>query len=314
VLAGALGGSLAVLPLRVWTARGLLRPVFSTAHLRRVLAFGLPLVPAAFTGWAVAVSDRVVLGKLSTFEEVGLYAVAGSVASVVTFLLPPLGQAWSPHAVRAYEDDPEAARPFYGRVLTYLVLGFGLLAVAVAAFADELLAILTHASYEGADRAIAPLALSAVAYATIQVTAAPISLRHKTVYIPFVSAVGAAFNVGLNLLFVPRFGMEASAWASLATAVLLTASYAGVSSRLWAIAYEWRRLVALSTAVVAFVCATLLFPELPAVAAVPLKLAYCVAFVVAVFTLGGLDRRETRAARLLFTGRRGARVVTSSDS
>ena len=60
-----------------------------------MLAFGLPLVPAAFTGWVIAVSDRIVLGKLSSFEEVGLYAVAGSVASVITFLLPPLGQAAS---------------------------------------------------------------------------------------------------------------------------------------------------------------------------------------------------------------------------
>ncbi len=63
--------------------------------------FGLPLVPAAIAGWVFTVSDRIVLGKLATFRELGLYAAASSIASVLSFLLGPLGQAWSPHAVQA---------------------------------------------------------------------------------------------------------------------------------------------------------------------------------------------------------------------
>lgn len=299
VLLGTLAGALALLPFRFWSVRSYLAPVFSAAVLGRVLSFGLPLVPAAFAGWVFTVSDRFVLAKLSTYRELGLYAVAASVASVLSFLLGPLGMAWSPHAVQAYERDEVSAAQLYGRVLTYILLGFGALAVAVTAFADELLGLLTPPEFQDASAAIAPLALGAVAYATIQITSAGISLRHRTVYIAALSAGAAALNLALNVAFVPIWGMLASAWATAATSVALTLAYALVARRLWRVDYELRRLTLLAAWIVAFTLGAQLLPELDHGASVVLKLAYCLAFVAALFASGALDARETRALRTL---------------
>lgn len=302
VLVGALVAALLVLPARVWAVRSLLRPVFSGAVLRRLLVFGLPLVPAAAAGWVISVSDRIVLGKLADLREVGLYAVAASVASVLTFLNAPLGEAWTPHAVQAYERDQETARDFYGRVLTYIVLGFGFLAVAVTAFGRELLSLLTQPEYTAARTAIAPLALAAVAFATIQVTSAGISLRRKTGYIAAVTAVGAAVNLILNLLLVPVWGMRASAWATAVTAVLLTVAYGLISHRLWRIRYETRRVAVIAAATVAFTVGAQALPELPLPGAIALQAGYCLAYLAVLLTLGAVDRRETRAAASVLTG------------
>jgi O-antigen/teichoic acid export membrane protein len=250
----------------------------------------------------LAVSDRIVLGKLADLREVGLYAVAASVVSVLTFLNSPLGEAWGPHAVQAFERDPEGARSFYGRVLTYVLLGFGFLSVAVTAFGPELLDLLTTSEFSGASVAIAPLALGAVAYATIQVTAAPISLRHKTVYIGLVTIAGAALNVALNVILVPHYGMRASAWVTAGCALFLTASYAAISHRLWRIGYESRRVAAIAVATVVFTLVAARLPDLSLAVAVPAKIAFCLAYLVALVSLGGLDRREGRAARVLLRG------------
>ena len=302
VLAGGLAAALLVLPVRLWVVRSLLRPVFSMSVARRLLAFGLPLVPAAAAGWVMSVSDRIVLGKLADLREVGLYAVAASVASVLTFLNAPLGEAWGPHAVQAYERDSETARDFYGRVLTYIVLAFGFLAVAVTAFGRELLSLLTQPEYASARAAIAPLALAAVAFATIQVTSAAISMRHKTWYIAAVTAVAASVNLLLNVLLVPIWGMRASAWATAATALLLTVAYGAISYRLWPVRYETRRLVAVGATTVAFTLGAQALPDLALAAAIPAQAAYCLAYVGVLLSLGGIDRRETRAAWSVLAG------------
>ena len=299
VLIGSLVGTAALLPVRLWTARRFLAPVVSRDVLRRALAFGLPLVPAAFAGWVFTVSDRIVLGKLASYRELGLYTVAASVASVLSFLIGPLGLAWSPHAVQAYERDAEEAARLYGRVLTYILLGFGLLAVAVTTFSRELVDLLTPPDFERAWKAIGPLALGAVAYATIQVTSAGISLRHRTSYIAALAAGAAALNLALNLAFVPVWGMLASAWATAISSLALTVAYALVARRLWPVRYEVRRSIVLAAWIVAFTVGAQLLPELDLAVAIPLKLAYCAAFVGALFASGGLDQRETRALRTL---------------
>jgi O-antigen/teichoic acid export membrane protein len=299
VLIGSLVGSLVVLPVRFWTVRTLLRPTFSSAVLRGLLRFGLPLVPAALALWIFAVSDRIVLGQLSTFRELGLYTAATSVASLITVLLGPLGQAWSPHALEAYERDSDQARLLYGRVATLLLAAFGLLAVVVSAFAPELVALLTVPEFDRAHEALAPLALGAVAFATVQVTAIAFSLKHRTGTIAVVTWGAAVFNLVLNLAFVPRFGMLASAWATAASSVVLTVTYVALGQRLWRVPYETGRLVAIGAATAVFALAAGPLEDLTALA-VAVKTVYCGVFAALVVLL--LGRRETAAARTVLRG------------
>lgn len=304
---GAVGGVLAaaalMLPIRLWTIRSLLVRSVSRDVLRRVLVFGLPLVPASIAGWIFSVSDRVVLGQLATLHELGLYAVATSITSLLTFLYAPFGSAWGPHAIQAYEDDPDEASVFFGRVLTYVLVAFGFLAVAVAAFADDLLRLLSPPDFAGAAVVVAPLALGAVAYGTIQVTALGITLEHRTVYVALIAWGAAVLNLVLNLAFVPAYGMRASAWATAVTSVALTLAYLVVSRRLFRVRYETRRALTIVGAVTAFTLLATLLPNEPLVLGLVLKALYCCAFVGALFVLGALDRREASAVRATLTGR-----------
>lgn len=290
LLAGTFLAALAMLPLRLWSIRDLLAPTFDGAFLKKLLAFGIPLVPTAIAYWVFQSSDRIMLGKLSTLEQAGLYTVAATVAGVLLLAYGALGQAWSPHATKLYEEDPVTAAGFFGAMLTYVVVAFGILAVGTGCFAPELLVLLSGARYAAAAPAVGPLALAIMALATTQITATGISLTKKTGYLALYSWLAALLNVGLNLWLIPRWGMLAAAWSTAAAYAFLTTAYFMTSQRLWPIAWHPWRVGAGALLALAF---TSLAAEIPQHLGV--KVLYCFGFGVLLCLFRVVTPHEGRA-------------------
>lgn len=300
LFAGLVAASVLMLPVRLWSIRDLVGFDFSPAVLRDLLSFGLPLVPMSVAYWVFASSDRIMLGKLASLEQVGLYGVAAGATSVLALFNKALGQAWSPHSVQAYEDDPVGAAIIFGQVLTYLLAGFGLLAVGVSTFARDLLVVVATPAFYPAALAMPPLALGYLAYATTQITAAGISLKKRTGYFARYAWVAAGLNVGLNFLLIPQWGMLGSAWATTASYAFLTIAYAWTSQRLWPIRYEKRRATVIVILTLIFAVGAMTFPTLPLLLSLPLKVVYVLTYVGLVFFFRAIDHREVRAVRSLF--------------
>jgi O-antigen/teichoic acid export membrane protein len=245
VLVGTLGAEVVMLPTRLWTIRHLLRPVFSSRYLVRLIGYGLPLVPTSIAYWVFTTSDRVLIGNLSTLEQVGLYSVAVSVANIANIAIVALGQAWTPHAVQRYESDPDEAGVLFGRMFIYILFAFGTLAVGLTALANIIVGVLASDEFSGAAAGVAPLAIGMVAYATTQITAAGITLRNRTAYFALYSWLAAGVNIVLNILLIPSMGMVGAGLATAAAYIALTVSYGLTSHRLWRMDYQWRRAAAM---------------------------------------------------------------------
>jgi O-antigen/teichoic acid export membrane protein len=299
VLAGAFVAELVMLPLRLWSARSMLRLSFSVSMLRQLLAYGIPLVPTSLAYWVFLTSDRLLLAQLSTLEQLGIYSVASSLVGIAMIAISAFGQAWSPHAVQLYEDERDAAPAIYGRIMTYVLAGFGFLAVAITTFRSEILAVLASPHYADAAAAIAPLAIGMVAMASTHITAAGISLTKRTAYFALLAWVAAIVNVMLNLLLDEGLGMLGAAWATALAYVTLTLLYLSLSQRLWAIAYEVRRSLTLIALILVFVFSASLWEVENGVAAIVVKVAFCSGFLMAAVFLRAIDDRELANARHL---------------
>jgi O-antigen/teichoic acid export membrane protein len=292
VLGGALLGAGVILPVRLWAIRELLRPVFSFKILQDLLAFGVPLVPTSLAYWVFGVSDRLLLGKLSTLDQVGLYSVANSLTSLLAFVNSAVGQAWSPHAVRVYEEEQASAPALFGRVMTYLLIGFGLLSVGFTAFAREALVIFSTPPFYPAASVIGPLAMGFVAYASIQITSSGISLTKKTHYFAIYAWPSAITNFVLNILLIPRWGMLATSWTTFISYLVLTLGYLVTSQRLLPVAYEKRKALSTIALTVGFVLAAPLLPNWGLPANLVLKSAYSMAYLALIVLARIVDQRE----------------------
>ena len=229
-----------------------LQLVFSFPVIKKLLNYGLPFVPAGIAYWIFSLSDRFMLVRLSSLEQLGLYSVAAKVTFAITLLGRIFGRAWSPHALKMYKQSP-AHKEIFGRMLIYLLFGFSYVAVSMTVFAPELLRIFTVKEYYAAAYAICPLALGLVAYGLTQITMLGINLVFKTQYISHCSWLAAIVNVALNLLLIPKYGMIGASIATMISYILLTVSYGFISQRLYPIKIDLGKLFKSLAIILSFV-------------------------------------------------------------
>jgi O-antigen/teichoic acid export membrane protein len=194
--------------ISAWVVRSYTRLSFSFDYARRALAFGVPLVPHMVSNWALAVSDRWVLERFVDGAELGRYTVGYTIGSVGGMLYTAIAQALYPIVNRKLSAGEERDVPPLGTYSLLLVVACGL---PLALFAHEALTLLTPAEYHGASEVVPWVVLGFVFQHLYRLWSHGTFFAKKTAWIPVVTIVAAALNLGLNLLTVPRFGILAAA-------------------------------------------------------------------------------------------------------
>ncbi len=236
-LFGAATAALLMIPVRLYLIRDLLTFRFSLPFLKKLLAFGLPLVPMNVAFWLFSNADRLMLARLSTLEEVGLYSIAAAMAAVLMLLQTAVGQSWLPHAVKVFEENRELAIEVFKRTMVYLLAVSGFVITGFVALAQEVIFILVPPVYYASFIALPFLAAGFLFFTSAQVSAVGIMVKNKTVYIMLACWLVAVVNLGLNTLLIPAFGIAGAGSATGLSYILFAAAYFFISRRLWPVDY-----------------------------------------------------------------------------
>ena len=95
--------------------RGGLSGRFEGFELKRMLTYGLPLVPAAVAAWSLALVDRIILSRLGSLAQVGQYAIANRLASLLIIGLTAFVFALTPFLLSIYSESPDQERAARGQ-------------------------------------------------------------------------------------------------------------------------------------------------------------------------------------------------------
>ncbi|HET6643377.1 MAG TPA: oligosaccharide flippase family protein [Gaiellaceae bacterium] len=231
--------------------------------LREMNRFGMPLVPSALFLWVLNFSDRFFLVKLAGPREVGLYSIGVRMASAIILLLAAFRTAW-PAFAYSIQDDREAKRA-YSFVLTYIVLITSWMALGLGVLAPWLVKLLTTEQFYSAERVVAPLAFAAAAFGAYIVVVIGIGRARKTRSNWLITGAAAVFNVVLNLLLIPPYGMIGAAIATIGAYAVLFLGMAWKAQQVYPVPYQWRRVAtAFGAAIALTVVGRLLDPPLAA--------------------------------------------------
>ena len=253
-------GPMGVLLANLFTAAGMQASLLPT-YIRRVdwrlhwdlmkpmLGFA---VPALFTGisfYWLKLSDRYFLLHYQDKAVVGLYTVAYSLSQPLYLTLMAFRMAW-PQWHYAKLHDPVRHKQMVARSATYFLALNALMLVAMGAFLPWIVHTFLNQRFWSIGPTTFVLALSVVVYAVYFVFWVGCNVAKKNRMIPVFFLIGSAVNIGLNFLLVPRYGMYAAAWTTVAGFAILAVTVYFYSERWYPIPYEWGRLLKLTLATV----------------------------------------------------------------
>jgi O-antigen/teichoic acid export membrane protein len=233
----------------VWIAAGMSSSHLSFAitkelrsTLRRFWSYGSPMAIWFFAAALLAVGDRYVIQFDLGSSVLGIYSLsytlgagaAGLVGGPVALAaLPILARQW------AAGDVAAAQRTLTKMTEVYLLVGFGLVGLAVL-LAQLVCSVFLGSAYSSGCVVIAPVFAGGLVWGLSMLGHKGIEFRERTALLAWDALFAGILNLILNIIFVPKFGMIASAYATLASYAVYTAVIWAQSRRLLAWNIPWR--------------------------------------------------------------------------
>lgn len=236
LLWGQAGGYAAGLIVSWLLAGGELGFTWDSAALRKMLRFSAPLVISTLGVIATGQLGRVMLARLGSLDEAGVFGVAARFAAILALLASGLQLAIGPliYSAHAKPGTPsELACAF--RIFTAVALVGWL---TLAAFAPELVSLLTSPAFTASAGLIAPLAAAVVLNAAL--TFAPgLEIRHRTGTLAKVFLLSGAINLALCVALIGPLGAQGAALAALLASLVQAALAFRLSNRCYPVPYPW---------------------------------------------------------------------------
>jgi len=207
--------------------------------LKRLLRFGLPLVPASFAFWALNLSDRFFLQKYRDLSQVGLYAISYSIAGLLHMIMGWFNTAYAPYCFSIAKDAD--ARTVYARVMLYSMTFLTFVGLCLSLFAREALTFLTPPAYHGAASVVPLIVLSYLFFEMYYLLSFGLDLTSKTGYTPLIIGTGAVVNLFLNFILIRPLGIWGAALATVLSYMTLPLIEYPIVQRWYRIPYEWGR-------------------------------------------------------------------------
>lgn len=184
----------------------------SMKYFKYAVAISFPMIWHALALQLLAAGDRIIITRYLGEEKNALYSVAYTCSLVASVLWNSMNSAWSPWSTERMdagetEQIRKASRPY---ILLYSAAVLALLLVT-----PELLWIMGGEGYIQAKYVMPPVVVGCVCQFvySLYINAEFYLKKQKRIAAGTLSA--AALNVGLNIIFVPRFGYVVAAYTTL---------------------------------------------------------------------------------------------------
>ncbi|WP_333585945.1 polysaccharide biosynthesis protein HfsF [Phenylobacterium sp.] len=245
-----IGFALAAVVCALWTAPSetrLARPGrFEAAQARDYFGYGLPVALSLILALALSSTDRFVLATFLDEATVGLYHAGYSLANrTLDVVFIWLGAAGGPALIAALERGgpgalSKAAREQAGLMLLLCVPA----AAGLALVAQPLAHLMVGPDMAAGAAHVTPwiAASGLLAGLTTYYFHQAFTLGRRTQALLAAMALPALANLALNLVLIPRFGLDGALWATVASYAMGLAASIALGRRAIALPIPWRTL------------------------------------------------------------------------
>jgi len=192
--------------------------------LKKICVYGIPLSLTVALANVVSGTDRFLLAGFKGEAAAGLYSVAVDfTGQTLTLLMLVINMAVFPVAVRAWENHGREAAQIQMRANASLLMAIGVpCVIGLSLLARNIAECFLGLSFRQAAAQIMPLVALGTFLANLKAFHfdAAFQFAHRTIYQVWIVLFVAVVNIGLNVIAIPRWGINGAAGASVLAYVI----------------------------------------------------------------------------------------------
>jgi len=223
-----LGGFLRLVLVAIWCVRLYGTPNWEIdfPFYRSLIRNGIPfsLVTAFVTIYYYI--DTIILSVYSGNDAVGFYNAAYRFLEAPLFLVAGLTTAIFPAVSKLFVEDKARLRSIVSSGFQKALVFGSLIALTIAFLSDDLVAVFYGSDYRQSSPVLSILVLSVGIIMPSTILGTTARAIGKQIVSAWVTGIGAALNIVLNLIFIPRYSVIGAAWTTVFTEVFVIAVYA----------------------------------------------------------------------------------------
>jgi glycosyltransferase involved in cell wall biosynthesis/O-antigen/teichoic acid export membrane protein len=207
---------------------GLVNLRVDRALFQRSLRFGVKAYVAQIFFYLVLRVDQVLVAHFAGYRQLGLYALATTVAQLLWLLTDPLASALLPHMVRAPTGDDRRLSFSTARLSLCILL---IAAVCGWFLAPVALPVVYGAGFAGAVPALRLLLPGVVALGATRSLGSVLVKEGRMLMTSMLGLSALGLNIALNIVLLPRIGIRGASIASSVCYAALALSYVVIGRR-----------------------------------------------------------------------------------
>ncbi len=226
-----------ILPRVTWT--------FRMEKVKQAVTYGFPVILANIGFLVFLMSDRYLVNMVLGNDEVGKYSFGYRMASIVLVFTQAITVSYLP-TLFSQEKEKDNKR-YYVKMLTYyafitswLIMGF------LFFYKLPLWPLVQNREYWDGLSVVPVLCFAFIAQGMIFFTVTGVYLTNKNRFVVIPNFAIAGFNIVLNLILLPVYGIMVAAWVNLLSHLLLVLTNATFSRKFYGIRFEWRKVITAS--------------------------------------------------------------------
>lgn len=204
---------------------------FDLSWFKKAFKFSFPTVLYSMSAIVFVSSDRFLIENFVGLTELGYYAAIYQLASIVSLLGLSVNSAWMPWLFENLEKKDASinvtiVKLSYGLIAVFICIGF-IFSILFPFLAEIFLPVELH-SYIW----LGNLIIGGFVFEAIYLIVSPyLYYVEKTVYNFYIGFFVAVFNVSINYIYIPTFGISAAAYSMFFSWLLLAILFFCASMR-----------------------------------------------------------------------------------
>lgn len=180
---------------------------------KEMLKYSIPLIPATIMWWVTNVSDRFLVKYFMGPDANGLYSVAYKIPTIITSVYAMFNSAWNMSAITEHHNKD--SKKFYKNVFDANSSVLYVLAGGIILFIVPLTKLFIGPEFQDAYLYSPILVVATIFTCMCSFLSSIYAATKKTVNSFITSLMGAVANIVLNLILIPRMGLDGASLATL---------------------------------------------------------------------------------------------------